>query len=67
MTVSASGKTITAITLTFGSGDQTNEITTNVGSYDEPNWTGSASSVSFTIGGTTGHRRISSIAVTVAE
>lgn len=67
MTVSASEKTIVGITLTFASGEGTNEITTNTGSYSDGSWTGSASSVTFTVGGTTGHRRIKSIAVTVAE
>lgn len=63
-TVSSSTKTITQIVIGFGSGDGSNEITTNVGTYDNGSWTGSASSVQFTIGGTTGHRRIASIAVT---
>ena len=67
MTVSAKGKTIVGITLTFGSGDQTNEITADTGSYKDGSWTGSASSVTFTIGGTTGHRRVKSVAVTFAD
>ena len=56
--------TITAIALTFGSGDGSNEITTDVGTYSENSWTGSANSVTFTIGGTSGHRRLASVTVT---
>lgn len=58
--------TITKIEFEFGSGDGSNEITANKGSYSEGVWTGSATSVTFTIGGTKGHRRISTIAVTIA-
>lgn len=55
---------ITKIVITFGSSDGSNTITTDVETYDKGTWTGSAKSVKFTIGGTTGHRRIASIAVT---
>ena len=61
-TVSCS-KAITKITLEFGSGDGTNEITASPGTYAEPVWTGSAESVTFTVGGTTGHRRIAKVSV----
>lgn len=60
----SSDYTITKITLTFGSGEGNNKITPDVGSFTSPNWTGSASSVTFTIGGASGHRRIQSITVT---
>ena len=63
MTVSADGKTIISIELGFGSGDGTNAITTNVPAYEEPVWTGEAGSVTFTIGGTTGQRRIKTVTV----
>ena len=63
MTVS-SENTITGITLSFGSGDGSNEITADVGTYSAGEWTGSATSVTFTVGGTSGHRRIASVAVT---
>ena len=59
----ASGK-ITDIVLTFGSGDKTNPISTNVGTYADGTWNGNAESVTFTIGGTKDHRRIAEIAVT---
>lgn len=55
---------ITAIDLSFGSGDGTNAITTDVGTYTNGSWAGSATSVTFSVGGTTGHRRISGISVT---
>jgi hypothetical protein len=65
-TISSSGSSITKIELTYGSGDSnyTNEITASTGSFASPTWTGSASSVQFTIGGTSGQRRIAQIVVT---
>ncbi len=54
---------ITKITLTFGASDGSNAITTDVGTFASPTWTGTSSSVKFTIGGTSGHRKIKSIAV----
>ena len=60
----SSSNTITGITLTFGSSDGSNTITTNVGTYSEGTWSGSANSVTFTIGGTTGNRRIAGVTVT---
>ena len=64
MTVSSTIGTITKITLTYGSSDKTNEITTNCGSFSSPNWTGSATEVVFTVGGTKDHRRIKAVEVT---
>ena len=58
--------TISKITLVFGSGDGSNAITASPGSYTSGTWTGSAQSVKFTIGGTTGHRRIKTVSVTFA-
>ena len=66
LTISSS-KTITSIKFTFSSGEGTNEITADKGSFSNDTWTGSASSVKFTIGGTSGHRRIKVITVTFAE
>ncbi len=63
MTVSST-KTIEKIELTFGSGDGSNAITTDVGTYKDGTWEGSAKSVIFTVSGTTGHRRIMAVAVT---
>jgi len=63
----SSDYTITKIALTFASGEGTNAITTDDGTFTSPNWTGSASSVTFTIGGASGHRRIQSITVTYDE
>lgn len=59
-----SDNTITSVELTFASGEGTNAITTDVGTYSEGTWTGSANSVKFTVGGSAGHRRISQFAVT---
>ncbi len=63
------GKTITGIVLSFGA-TKGNAITASVGSYDDGaadgtgTWSGSASSVTFTQAGTTGHDRIKAITVT---
>ncbi len=62
-TVNADGKTIVSIELTFSSGEGSNAITTDVPTYAEPTWTGEAGSVTFTVGGTSGHRRIKAITV----
>ena len=66
-TVSSETKTIEKIEITFSSGEGSNAITADVGTYQNGTWTGSASSVTFTIGGTSGHRRLASIAVTYAS
>ena len=63
-TVSSAHDNITAIKLNFGSDDGSNTITSNVGSWSSPDWTGNAKSVTFTVGGTSGNRRIASINVT---
>ena len=57
---------IIKIKLTFGSGDGSNEISKDSGTYysSEGTWEGSSESITFTIGGTSGHRRIKAIAVT---
>ena len=64
MTVKVEGAKITTIELGFGSDDGTNAISTNVGTFTSPTWTGDAESVTFTIGGTSGHRRIKTVTVT---
>ena len=67
MTVKSSGKSIVKIEFTFGSGDGTNEITVDKGTWASPNWSGSESAVTFTVGGNSGHRRFQKLAVTLAE
>lgn len=62
-TVSSSYE-ITKIVITFGTSDGSNEITTDVGTYNNGYWEGSSKKVKFTIGGTSGNRRISEITVT---
>ena len=61
-TVSSTNK-IKSISITFGSGDGSNAITADQGSYSNGEWTGDANSVKFSIGGTSGHRRIKTITV----
>ena len=65
--VTASSATITKIVFTFASGEGTNAITADAGTFKTDTWTGSSSSVKFTIGGTTGHRRIQKMVVTTGE
>lgn len=62
----SSDNTISKIAITFSSGEDSNKITTDVGTYDTNTWTGSANEITFTIGGTSGNRRIKSITVTSA-
>ena len=67
MTITAaSGKTIKSIVFTFGANEKTNEITTDVGSFSTDTWTGSASSVVFSVATGSGNRRIASITVVYA-
>ncbi len=63
----SSSNTITEIVVTFGSGDGSNAITTDVGTYSSGTWTGSATSVTFTVGGSSGHRRIAGLSVTYSS
>ena len=63
-TIASTTATIVKIELTFGTGDGNNEITTDVASYENGTWTGEAQSVKFTVGGTSGNRRIAGITVT---
>lgn len=64
ITVSSTSMTISKIDITFGSGDGSNEITTDVDTYSDGTWSGEASDITFTIGGSSGHRRLQKIAVT---
>ena len=63
----SSTKTITGIAFTFGTGDGSNTITASTGTYANGSWEGSATEITFTIGGTSGHRRIASVEVTFAS
>ena len=63
-TVSSIAGAIKTIEITFGSGEDSNTISTDCGTYSTPKWSGSASDVKFTIGGTTGNRRIQKLVVT---
>lgn len=62
--VVSSSYVITKIVITFGNSDGSNKITTDVGTYNNGYWEGSSNSVKFTVGGTSGNRRISEITVT---
>ena len=61
----ASEKDIVKIELSFAEGEGTNAILTDVEAYADGVWAGKAKAIKFTIDGTTGHRRLASVAVTV--
>ncbi len=63
----SSNNDITSIVITFGNGDDSNAITTNVGTYSSGSWSGTAKSVKFSVGGTSGNRRIAAVTVTTAS
>ena len=58
---------LTEIVFGFASGEGTNAITSDVGTYENGTWTGSANEVTFTIGGTSGHRRFATFTITYDE
>ena len=68
MTVTSEA-TMTSIAITYSSGETNhNAINVNTGSFDDgTTWTGSANSVTFTVDGTSGHRRIQKLAVTLVS
>ena len=63
----SSESTLTSIVISFGSSDGSNAITTDVGTYSSGTWTGSTNSVTFTIGGTFGNRRIAGFTITYSS
>lgn len=64
MTVSSS-KTIVKVELTFATGEKNNNtITTDSETYSDGTWTGESNSIKFTVGGTSGHRRVQKVSVT---
>ena len=63
-TITTSVGNLTEIAFTFASGEGTNAITSDVGTYENGTWTGSEPSVTFTIGGTNGHRRFAVFDIT---
>ena len=62
-----SEKYITSITVSFGDGDGSNAITSNVGNYNAGTWTGAAKNISLSVASGSGNRRISSISVTWSD
>lgn len=61
ITVTAEG--MVQILFDFATGDGSNSITPNVGTFNTNAWIGNADEVVFTIGGTSGHRRIQKMTV----
>ena len=61
MTITSTGDPLTRIEFTQTSG--TNTISVNTGTISGLVWTGNASSVTFTLGGSSGHRKITSVSI----
>ena len=61
-----SGYNLVGIEIEFASGEGTNAITANVGTFTTDTWAGEAAEVVFSVGGTSGHRRVASVTVTFA-
>ncbi len=67
MTISTTGNNMTALQFTYyNTGGDGNEITASPGTYnaETQKWTGNASSVTFTVGGTSGNKQFSGVAIT---
>ena len=62
-TITISAPSINTVVFTFGSGDGSNAISANKGTFSNNTWTGNADEVVFTIGGTSGNRRIAGVNV----
>ena len=61
------GKSIVSIRLVYGEDDGSNAISTNVGEFATDTWTGSASSVTFSLASGSGNRRIHAMSVTYSS
>lgn len=61
------GKSIVSISLVYGEADGSNAISTNVGEFATDTWTGSASSVTFSLASGSGNRRIHAMSVTYSS
>ena len=59
--------TFKKIEFTFGQSDGSNAITSDSGAYAGTVWSGATNEVTFTIGGTTGNRRIQKLTITYGE
>lgn len=68
LTISAPARgIISSIVFVFSETDGSNPLTANVGSFDGTIWTGLSKSVTFTVGGNSGHRKVYSITVTAVK
>lgn len=67
MTLTTASGVIKGIELTFSSGEGTNAIEADCGTFAENAWSGAESAVKLTIAGTSGHRRVKTISVTYGE
>lgn len=64
-TMTVAAEDISSIEFTFGSGENSNPISVNTGTLNGSTWTGEADNVVFSVGGSSGHRRIAEVKVTL--
>ena len=64
-TITVTATAMTAIDFTFGASDGSNTISASTGTYAGTRWTGNANQVKFTIGGSSGNRRLTQMVVTL--
>lgn len=64
ITITSTIGIITKVTFTYGSNDGSNAITANVGKFNANTWNGAAETITFSIEGTSGNRRIKTITIT---
>lgn len=63
-TIASTIGNITQVVLTYGKDDDTNAIKSEDGVFNGTTWTGTAKSIKLTVSGSSGHRKIKTIAVT---
>lgn len=63
----SAAKMVEKVAFSFGEGDPGNEILADNGTYADGVWTGSAGKIVFTVGGESGHRRVTGLEITLGE
>ncbi len=63
-TITFYGPGITSIEFSFGSGGDSNTMNADVGEFNNGKWVGESDAVTFSVDGTSGHRRIAALTIT---
>jgi len=66
-TMNLSGAKFSKVEFTFDTRDKANNFIPDSGTYEAPVWTGETDNLTITVDGTTGHRRIQVITVTLGD